>query len=77
MLNCRETVERLFGYLDRQLSEEETIEVRRHLDRCPHCEDHFRFEEGILTRVHDVCMEVETPSDLRDRVMKLCSDARQ
>jgi mycothiol system anti-sigma-R factor len=77
MLNCREAVEKLYEYLDRQLSNEEAAEVRSHLDRCPDCEDHFRFEEGILTRVHDVCRGVETPATLRERVTKLCAEAQR
>lgn len=76
MLNCREAVEKLYIYLDRQLSEEEAQEVRHHLARCPHCEDHFRFEEGVLSLVHRVCREVVTPSDLRDRVWQACSEQK-
>lgn len=77
MLNCQEAVDRLYGYLDRQLSEEELAEVRQHLARCPHCDDHFRFEENVLRRVHQACRGVETPADLRERVLKLCADAQQ
>jgi mycothiol system anti-sigma-R factor len=74
MINCREAVEKLYIYLDRQLSDEEAAEVRRHLDRCPHCDDFFRFEANVLTRVHQVCREVETPSNLLERVRKMCSE---
>ena len=76
MLNCQETVDRLYSYLDRQLSEEELAEVRQHLSRCPHCEDHFQFEENILRRVHQACREVETPAALRDRVMNMCGSRK-
>lgn len=72
MINCKECVEKLYGYLDRQLTDEETAEVRLHLDRCPSCEDYFRFEEGILTRVHQVCHEVKVPSALVDRIRRIC-----
>ena len=76
MINCRDAVEKLYSYLDRQLSDEEAAEVRQHLDRCPHCEDHFRFEENVLTRVHDVCREVQTPSNLLERVRSMCTAPR-
>lgn len=77
MLSCREAVEKLYEYIDRQLSEDEMNEVRKHLDRCPSCEDHFRFEEGVLRRVHQACREVETPPALRERVMEMCRQSKQ
>jgi len=77
MINCTECVEKLYPYLDRQLSDEEIVEVQRHLERCPPCADHFRFEQGILTRIHQVCREVEVPPDLVERVRKMCSGAQR
>ena len=77
MLNCRECIDKLYGYLDRQLTAEETAEVHRHLDLCPSCADHFRFEEGVLTRIHQVCREVEVPPNLVDRVRKICEEGHR
>ena len=77
MTNCRNTLDKLYGYLDRQLTEDEMAEVQRHLNRCPSCADHFRFEEGVLTRIHQVCREVEVPSDLVYRVRKLCEESHR
>lgn len=77
MLNCQEALDKLYGYLDRQLSEDELAEVRQHLARCPHCDDHFRFEENVLRRVHQVCREVETPAALRDRVLNMCGSRQK
>lgn len=76
MINCTECVEKLYGYLDRQLSAAEIAEVREHLDRCPPCADHFRFEAGILTRIHQVCHQVEVPPALVDRVRQMCSSSQ-
>jgi anti-sigma factor (TIGR02949 family) len=73
MLDCKEAAEKLYRYLDRQLSDEEALEVRQHLSRCPDCEDYFHFEEGVLRRVHQVCREVETPVGLKARVRQMCS----
>lgn len=76
MLNCKDTIEKLYGYLDRQLSDGEAQEVREHLQNCQHCDDHFRFEENVLTRVHSACHETRTPADLKDRIRKACNEAR-
>jgi mycothiol system anti-sigma-R factor len=77
MLNCRDAVEKLYVYLDRQLSDDEAEEVRQHLARCPHCEDFFKFEEGVLSIVHRVCRDVQTPAHLRDKVWQACSEQKQ
>jgi len=44
MLNCEECVERLYPFLDRELSEEEQRDVRTHLGLCRHCQHRFRFD---------------------------------
>lgn len=74
MANCREAIDRLYQYIDRELSLEELDEVQLHLKRCPPCLDLFRFEENVLTVVGEKCREVSAPADLRDRVKKMCQD---
>lgn len=76
MINCEEAARKLYEYLDRQLTDQEADEVRQHLERCPPCLDHFRFEEGVLTRVSQVCRQVEVPATLVERVRKMCSEAQ-
>lgn len=76
MINCNEAVKKLYEYLDRQLTDEEATEVRLHLDRCPHCRDYYNFEEGVLTRVSQVCRQVEVPQTLVERVRKICTESQ-
>ena len=75
MINCDEAAKKLYECLDRQLTEEEAAEVRQHLERCPPCHDYFKFEEGILTRVNQVCREVAVPAALVERVRKMCAES--
>jgi len=72
MDNCKEAVNRLYQYLDRELSDDEQNVVRQHLDRCPPCLDLFHFEENVLTFVGNRCRETTAPPSLRDKVQKLC-----
>jgi mycothiol system anti-sigma-R factor len=72
MSNCKDAVNRLYEYLDRELTDAELSEVHRHLEHCPPCLDLFRFEENVLTLVGKRCRETIAPPSLRDKVQKLC-----
>jgi len=73
MGDCRETLERLYEYLDRELSEAEQIEVQGHLDDCPPCRDRFHFEENVLRLVRRCCRDVSAPPSLVEKVRRICS----
>lgn len=73
MTNCRMVIERLYPYLDRELSEAEVKEIHEHLSRCPPCAKHFDFEAGMLRIVGDACRSVAAPPDLRARIFSAYS----
>jgi mycothiol system anti-sigma-R factor len=68
MINCKTTIERLYPFLDRELTEEEHAEVQEHLSMCPPCARHFQFEAGMLRFVTDTCRNVKTPESLLQRI---------
>jgi mycothiol system anti-sigma-R factor len=68
-MDCADCLERLYSYLDRELSPAELTNVRAHLDDCGGCEDTFVLEERFLARVRDCCQEDVAPSDLRTRIV--------
>ncbi|MBX6341808.1 MAG: mycothiol system anti-sigma-R factor [Thermomicrobiaceae bacterium] len=72
MYDCQKVMERLYHYLDRELSEGEVEEVQRHLDACPPCRDRFTFEENVLRLVGDCARHVTAPPELVERVRRLC-----
>jgi mycothiol system anti-sigma-R factor len=79
-MDCADCLERLYSYLDRELSPAELTNVRTHLDDCGGCEDSFVLEERFLARVRDCCQEDVAPSDLRTRIvarLRMESDAPQ
>jgi mycothiol system anti-sigma-R factor len=75
MHDCRETMHRLYQYLDRELNEDDQQVVEQHLAHCPPCRDLFRFEENVLTFIGATCRKTEAPPGLHDRVRKLCQDS--
>lgn len=71
MLNCDEVAERLYSYLDRELSPEEMAAVQRHLNACPPCRRWFVFEENILRFVGECARRVRAPEELAARIREL------
>ena len=68
MMNCKETIARLQTFLDRELSDAEVREVKMHLEACPPCGNHFRFEERLKMLVRQRACTEKAPSWLRDKI---------
>lgn len=73
-MNCRECVEKLNSYLDRELNEREVREVYVHLEYCPPCVKYFRFEDGVKRLVRRSCQGERAPDALRERLGKALRD---
>ncbi|HEX3461144.1 MAG TPA: mycothiol system anti-sigma-R factor [Acidimicrobiales bacterium] len=72
-VNCEETVERLYFYLDGELTEERRIEISRHLDLCGPCVDAFGFEAELRKVIANRCKD-HVPDSLLERVAHLLKD---
>ena len=66
-MNCDETHRHLYIYIDGETTMVRRWRVRRHLRRCPPCEDGFVFEERLKVRVREGCRE-EIPRELVERL---------
>ena len=66
-VGCDETIERLYTYLDGELTEQRRIEISRHLDLCGPCVGAFGFEAELRKLVANRCQD-RVPNALRDRV---------
>src|SRR5262249_9784243 len=69
VMNCAETAVRLYQYLDRELSAEEIVEVKLHLEACPPCLHIFHYEEHMRRLVRQACCE-SAPITLRERILR-------
>lgn len=47
-LDCREAIERLYEFLDQELTPEVRAAVEHHLRMCAGCFRHFEFERAFL-----------------------------
>ena len=62
MINCRDCAKALNPFLDRELSDEDVVQVRGHLEACGGCLHVYQFEESLRRLVRIRCQELLQPS---------------
>jgi mycothiol system anti-sigma-R factor len=66
-VGCDETIERLYVYLDGELTEERRVEISRHLDLCGPCVGAYGFESELRKVIASRCKD-HVPDELITRV---------
>ena len=69
-MDCDDCVEKLYAFLDTELTEKEIASVRSHLGGCDDCDDNFVFEARFLKQLKDCVTSDVAPSELRQRVIE-------
>ena len=70
-IDCRTAVQKLWDYLDEELTPERMDEVRRHLERCGKCLPHHEYGRAFLAALASAREdEARAPETLRHRVME-------
>lgn len=69
MTTCRDCLRALHHFLDREISEEDVVHVKLHLDSCPPCQELFTFEISIRRLIRVRCLEQHAPETLRERIL--------
>jgi mycothiol system anti-sigma-R factor len=77
-VDCDESIERLYAYLDGELTDERRTEIARHLDLCSPCVQAFGFEAELRKVIASRCKD-RVPESLVSRVAAALADehARQ
>jgi len=73
---CEEAFRRLDDYLDRELSPDETVLVREHLEICAGCAREFNFEASLLSGVRDKLRQIDVPASLQARILSVLNSFR-
>jgi mycothiol system anti-sigma-R factor len=77
-MDCKDCLERLYPYIDRELSPKELDEVRVHLDDCGGCDSAFVVERVFLDRVKGSATSDVAPAGVRERlILRLRADVRR
>jgi mycothiol system anti-sigma-R factor len=77
VINCGDCASALNPYIDRELSDEDVVQVRSHLEACSGCLHLFQFEESLRRLVRVKCREQAAPESLRARVTVTLAIERQ
>ena len=70
-MNCKESLEKLYEFIDGDLAKAPAGELEKHLDRCRHCWDRFEFEKQLMKRIKSCCCKDLCPDSLRQRIQSL------
>lgn len=65
--DCGKAIERLYTFLDGELTESRRVEIRQHLDDCSPCLSAYDFEAELRVMISVRCRD-EVPEYLRIRV---------
>ena len=65
--DCGQAIEKLYTFLDGELTEERRVQIRHHLDDCSPCLEAFDFEAELRVMISVRCRD-EVPEALRVRV---------
>lgn len=68
MINCREAVERLWSYLDRNLGRGDERELEAHLDLCRHCCGELEFARQVRGLLAKSGTAVEIPPETQAKL---------
>jgi mycothiol system anti-sigma-R factor len=65
--DCGQAIEKLYGFLDGELTDRRRVEIRHHLDDCAPCLQAFDFEAELRVMISVRCRD-DVPEALRLRV---------
>jgi mycothiol system anti-sigma-R factor len=71
---CDDVIERMYEFLDGELTSDVDAKIRDHLSWCTKCYPHFRHEEVFLRFLERRAQIEKAPPSLRRRIMKQLLD---
>ncbi len=70
---CQEAVEKVYHYLDRELTWWKKARIRRHLKTCAPCRGAYGFEERLRVVVRERSQD-DIPDDVVNRLREMLRD---
>ena len=70
-MRCRDCLQKLDQFVDRELTDDELVEVRRHLGDCPPCQDLYELQVHLKRLVKVCCDRGKAPEQLRAKLRQI------
>lgn len=68
---CEEALRRLATFLDGELEEQESAEIRRHLEICRSCYSRAEFERRLKKKIQGELRRSTVPNEFEARIREL------
>jgi mycothiol system anti-sigma-R factor len=75
-MDCSKVIEQVYLYLDGEMPDGDSSEVRAHLEDCAPCLREYGLEQVFKTLVARSCGCDETPVDVRERLLTRLREVR-
>jgi mycothiol system anti-sigma-R factor len=75
-VDCSEVLQRVYVFIDNELEEATSEEIRQHLDECGPCLDQYDLERCVKKLVHRSCGSDVAPEELRRKILARITQVR-
>lgn len=74
--DCAQVLAQVYEYLDGEMSAQDLIKIREHLEDCGGCLRQYDLDVALKALVRRSCGCEQAPADLRQRIMVQISQVR-
>jgi mycothiol system anti-sigma-R factor len=75
-VDCGEILQRVYVFIDNELEDASSDEIRQHLEECAPCLDQYDLERAVKKLVHRSCGSDRAPDSLREKVLLRLTEIR-
>ena len=75
-ISCEEVIRSVWDYLDEEIDQDGKERIRRHLELCDHCRDHYTFEGRLLHSLGRLLDDDgnDATATLRERIVRALTE---
>ena len=74
LISCEEVIRSVWDYLDDEIDHDRKNQIRRHLELCDHCRDHYTFEGRLLDSLGRLLDDDGATAALRERIERALTE---
>ena len=74
-MDCNETQMVMHGYLDSELDLVRTVELERHFEECPHCQQAYSNQQALRATIRAALLYHNAPDQLANRIQEALRQA--